>query len=109
MLEEYEEINITKNGVSIRTRPMQILFDADGNEVKIPGKNHRSAKGVGEFETLDLYKDYINDLLVESHGEPLITLVQTRAIDAHALSVEKEEHEKTKAKLKVALDDKKIT
>ena len=86
------EINIKPSGVSIRTRPQQTLFDAEGNEVAVPGQNHRRAVAVSSFETPEQFCEHINMLMCDRFGQNLTDIVTGWA-------QEKEQHELTSAQL----------
>jgi len=85
------EINIKPNGISIKTKKQKTLYDADGTPVVIDEGNHRQAVGVGNFETLEEYKSYVDDLLTTTFEPGLAKIVAEQDIIHQTLIAERDE------------------
>lgn len=62
------EINITENGVSIKTKKTRTLYDSEGSAVEIEEGNQRVAIGVGDFDTPEEFQQGVDNLMSEKFG-----------------------------------------
>jgi len=73
-------IEISNNGVSIKTRRERTVYDIDGNPIVINEGYQRKALGVGDFETTAEFTSAVNDLSTELFGNRLSAKVAETAI-----------------------------
>ena len=70
------EINIKPNGVSIKTQNTRELIDpATGETVEIATGTHRTAIGVGDFETAELFTAHVSNLMDGKYGAMIAHVV----------------------------------
>ena len=75
------EINFKPNGVSIKVNKTRSLRDPDtGEVVDVPLGAHRCAVGVEDFETLQLFTDYVQRLMGGQYSKEIAAIASESVI-----------------------------
>ena len=70
------EINIKPNGVSIKTMKTRTMIDeATGEREEMATGTHRTAIGVGDFETAELFTAHVSNLMDGKYGAMIAHVV----------------------------------